>query len=287
MPASSNGDPTSPHPEISFPVNRPSQRGEWSPELDAKLRAKGTSNIQLPRHNIIPRAFYPGGARSLSGIAIRAFFLGNGATLGLALSLWLFALGNHLWRAPFFAATLCVFHFLEFWTTAEYNTDIAYVSSFLLTNGNRYRQAHTFALIEAFVTSYFFPHWQDRVNPPLAIVLGLIMIIFGQVVRSLAMAQAGTNFNHQVQSQKKEDHELVTTGLYSFFRHPSYFGFFWWGLGTQVVLGNSISFFGYATVLWYFFKTRIDHEEKHLIDFFGEEYKAYKARTRVWIPFIW
>jgi protein-S-isoprenylcysteine O-methyltransferase len=27
-------------------------------------------------------------------------------------------------------------------------------------------------------------------------------------------------------------------------------------------------------------------EEKHLIDFFGNDYKAYRARTRVWIPFI-
>jgi protein-S-isoprenylcysteine O-methyltransferase len=27
-------------------------------------------------------------------------------------------------------------------------------------------------------------------------------------------------------------------------------------------------------------------EEKHLIAFFGEDYKAYRARTRVWIPFI-
>ena len=71
------------------------------------------------------------------------------------------------------------------------------------------------------------------------------------------MAQAGTNFNHQVQSRRNEGHELVTTGLYAWLRHPSYFGFFWWGLGTQVVLGNIVSFLGYLGVLWYFFSTRI------------------------------
>lgn len=27
-------------------------------------------------------------------------------------------------------------------------------------------------------------------------------------------------------------------------------------------------------------------EETHLISFFGGDYKAYRARTRVWIPFI-
>jgi protein-S-isoprenylcysteine O-methyltransferase len=27
-------------------------------------------------------------------------------------------------------------------------------------------------------------------------------------------------------------------------------------------------------------------EEKHLIEFFGDNYRDYRARTRVWIPFI-
>lgn len=120
----------------------------------------------------------------------------------------------------------------------------------------------------------------------------------------MAMAQAGTNFNHQVQSQKNEGHVLVSSGIYAYFRHPSYFGFFWWALGTQLSLGNTVSFTAYALILWYFFKTRISRmlrphpertcmlttlildEEKHLFDFFGDEYKVYKERTRVWIPFI-
>jgi protein-S-isoprenylcysteine O-methyltransferase len=88
------------------------------------------------------------------------------------------------------------------------------------------------------------------------------MVIAGQVIRSFAMAQAGTNFNHQVQSRKSDDHKLVSTGLYAYFRHPAYFAYFWWALGTQLVLGNTISLVGYALVLWYFFKTRITRTYK-------------------------
>jgi steroid 5-alpha reductase family enzyme len=66
-----------------------------------------------------------------------------------------------------------------------------------------------------------------------------------------------------VQSRKNEGHELVTTGLYAFFRHPSYFGFFWWGIGTQILLGNSVCFVGYTGVLWYFFMKRITREFMH------------------------
>lgn len=34
--------------------------------------------------------------------------------------------------------------------------------------------------------------------------------------------------------QREDSHQLVTRGVYRFLRHPSYFGWFWWSLGTQV-----------------------------------------------------
>lgn len=72
------------------------------------------------------------------------------------------------------------------------------------------------------------------------------------------MLHAGSNFNHLVQKEKKAGHVLVTGGVYRYLRHPSYFGFFWWGLGTQVVLGNAVCLVGYAVVLWRFFRRRIE-----------------------------
>lgn len=82
-------------------------------------------------------------------------------------------------------------------------------------------------------------------------------MVLGQTIRSVAMAQAGSNFNHTVQVTRREGHVLVTGGVYSVLRHPSYFGFFWWGLGTQLVLGNGVCFVAYAVVLWRFFSGRI------------------------------
>ena len=72
------------------------------------------------------------------------------------------------------------------------------------------------------------------------------------------MGTAGSNFNHIVQSEKKSDHVLVTEGVYAYLRHPSYFGFFWWGIGTQIVLGNVFCLVGYTVVLWRFFRRRIE-----------------------------
>lgn len=147
------------------------------------------------------------------------------------------------------------------------------------------------------------------------------MIVVGQATRTVAMAQAGSNFNHTVQMKKNAGHELVTRGIYAWFGHPSYFGFFWWGLGTQVVLGNTVCLVGYAGVLWKFFSSRIAStwalflfrfpvscvrwsaergasaccarladrglgEEELLVRFFGKEYVDYRRRTWVGIPFI-
>jgi len=65
-----------------------------------------------------------------------------------------------------------------------------------------------------------------------------------------------------------------------------YFGYFWWGLGTQIVMGNPVCFVGYAVVLWRFFERRIGGEEELLVSFFGDEYVHYRKRTMVGIPFI-
>lgn len=242
---------------ISLPVNRPAQVGEWTPELDAGLHAQEVSHVQAKPANYVPLEYFPSGKRSLAGIGLRAFFLGNAAVAGFFLAAQLAYHGSHLWRPYLFLGTLSVFHFLEFYTTAAYNTPDAKISSFLLTNGAHYRIAHTVAFVETIVTSYFFPSWQANIHLPGVILVGIILVLVGQVVRSTAMAQAGTNFNHQVQSKKNDGHELVTRGLYAYFRHPSYFGFFWWGIGTQLMIGNTVCTLGYACVLWYFFKKRI------------------------------
>lgn len=253
----SNGSTTTSRVDISLPINRAAEPGGWSPELDAKLRAKEASNIQLRSSNAITPEFFPHGKRSLSGIAMRAFCLGGAAVLGLNLTVALIYNSSRLWRPALFLTTLSIFHFLEFYITAAYNTPIANVASFLLVNGDQYQQANTMAFLEACITSYFFPSWQARFHSPAMIALGLVLIVMGQAVRSIAMAQAGTNFNHIVQSRKNDGHELVTSGIYAYLRHPSYFGFFWWGIGTQIMLGNTVCFFGYVAVLWYFFMRRI------------------------------
>jgi len=236
------------------------------------------------------RPYSPGEPKSLSGIAIRAFCLGLVLSASVICTVFLLSFTvSPLWRLPFFFALISLFHFLEFWTTARYNTRAAQIGSFLISqNGSAYQIAHVAASLECLLTTLFFPnrHWAPVAMSRLSLCAGFALVILGQVIRSIAMVQAGSNFNHVVQYHKSREHKLVTTGVYAYWRHPSYFGFFWWALGTQLVLGNVVCLIGYVWVLWKFFSNRIFGEEEFLVAFFGDEYVKYRQKTHVWIPFI-
>ncbi|KAI4596541.1 hypothetical protein KJ359_005297 [Pestalotiopsis sp. 9143b] len=236
------------------------------------------------------KLYFSGKAKSLEGIALRAFCLGISFAFSVvAITTIILFSSSPLWRVPFFFAALSLFHFLEFWTTAKYNTQEAKVDSFLLTaNWPMYFIAHSAATIECFFTKLIWPNrsWAPLYTGHILLLIGLIMVFIGQFVRATAMMQLGTNFNHIVQDKKKTGHELVTSGIYGVMRHPSYFGFFYWGIGTQIVLGNPICFVAYLAVLWRFFSTRIKAEEAHMGRFFGENFIEYQKRVPTMIPFI-
>lgn len=236
------------------------------------------------------KQYYAHQPKSLSGIAGRSFLLGVALTASSILTLYLLVGGSsttRLWRAPFFIALLSLFHFLEFLTTAHTNTSAANISSFLLSsNGSAYTVAHFSALLECVLTNLFLPNTSLLPSPLPAFLLGLglLLVVVGQTIRSIAMFQAGTNFNHIVQRRRNPSHHLVTSGIYAVLRHPSYFGFFWWGIGSQLVLGNSVCLVAYAVILWKFFHARINGEEELLVGFFGESYEMYRRKSWVGIP---
>lgn len=208
-------------------------------------------------------------------IALKASGL-TAAALGL---LWLLCRSSPsslLGRIAIYTLANCVFHYLEFMVTALYNARAVDDDSFLLSDQDLHL-AFAGSVLETTVVL------QAVAFRPASLVLGLVVLAVGQAVRGLAMYTAGLSFHHLVQRQKAADHVLVTGGVYGFLRHPSYFGYFWWFVGCQVVLQNwGMGVYG-AMRLVRFFRNRIAYEEQFLLGFFPE-YKAYRARTYVGIP---
>ena len=71
-------------------------------------------------------------------------------------------------------------------------------------------------------------------EPSWVSIVGLLLVIGGEVLRKLAMLTASSNFNHYVRHVREEGHTLITHGVYAFCRHPSYVGWFYWSIGSQV-----------------------------------------------------
>lgn len=221
-------------------------------------------------------SLFPGGSRDLSWIGLQAFFLGLVAAAGISGTMIAISLQSTWWRLPAFATCLAIFHFLEYYTTARYNTNALRAESFLLfNNGRAYNSAHGLATVELIVSRIFPAYGRALVNPA-TIAIGVVLVLVGQAVRSFAMAQAGPSFNHVVAREHKETHKLVTHGFYSIFRHPSYFGFFYWAIGTQFLIGNKICLLGYILVLWKFFHSRIQGK----LLFFKKEKRKQKQRKK-------
>ncbi|KAF8621638.1 hypothetical protein AX15_007656 [Amanita polypyramis BW_CC] len=218
-------------------------------------------------------------------VATIAFLLGAIFALG-ALT---FAVGGFTstwwstYQLGFFAAAWATFHWAEFAVTAGWNLEKCSVDSFLLDNGALYHVANGTALAEYLLALYFWPNSKSN---NLVSAVGVFMVLFGQALRSAAMIHASTNFSHSLATYKRESHKLVTGGVYAWFRHPSYAGFFYWALGTQLVLQNPLSFIVFFALLWRFFYYRTRAEEKTLIKFFGDNYVQYRRLVGTRIPFI-
>jgi protein-S-isoprenylcysteine O-methyltransferase Ste14 len=73
---------------------------------------------------------------------------------------------------------------------------------------------------------------------------------------------------------------------YSILRHPSYVGFFYWAIGTQLVLCNPLSTLLYGLAAWTFFSKRIVYEESTLRSLFPGDYEEYISRTYIGIPLM-
>lgn len=80
---------------------------------------------------------------------------------------------------------------------------------------------------------------------------------------------------------------FLHTHRYSVLRHPSYVGFYYWSVGTQLILCNPIACILYAIAAFTFFRYRIAYEEETLHQLFPDgAYESYAAKTYIGIPFI-
>jgi len=181
-----------------------------------------------------------------------------------------------------YVIALCIFHLAEFFVTAIWNPSVLTATCFVVNHSKPYTMAMLVSCFEFSIRFLIFP----TRNSKFISAIGLALIIIGQLVRSLAMITCAESFNHLIQHTKKQSHKLVTHGIYRYLRHPSYFGFFYWSVGTQLMLGNILTGISFAAASWLFFNRRIPYEEQTLTRLFPKEYPPYMKQSYIGIPAI-
>ena len=130
-----------------------------------------------------------------------------------------------------YVAIISVFHLSEFLAISFTNPSVATSDTFIINHSSAYTLAAALSWLEFSIERKCFPGFKQHLWISL---LGLLLCALGEVLRKTAIYTAQHNFNHVVQSQKAKDHKLITHGVYKICRHPSYVGWFYWSIGTQV-----------------------------------------------------
>ncbi|XP_016769299.2 protein-S-isoprenylcysteine O-methyltransferase [Apis mellifera] len=213
-------------------------------------------------------------------VAVRAVFLGYGFGIGIIL----FFVAPPSWQMfGIYITVLATFHYTEFLSIAWINPSSLSIDSFILNHSIAYGVAACCSWIEFIIERLYFPGMKKA---SFISYFGLVLCICGEFLRKLAMFTAKHNFNHIVQSEKMDNHELITYGVYKICRHPSYVGWFYWSIGTQLILQNPFCLFAYTVTSWKFFHDRILIEEVTLLNFFGQDYIEYQKEVSTGLPFI-
>ncbi|KAF7234175.1 hypothetical protein EG68_12395 [Paragonimus skrjabini miyazakii] len=216
----------------------------------------------------------------------RALGLGTVCAVGLTfvLASQYLDIPKMLWPFGLYLIFLSFFHWSEFYFTAVYNPTCCSIDIYMITHSPEYVFAAAASVVEYLFRMFLFPSW--CCIPSLVHIIGLFMCVGGEMLRKMAIITAASNFNHYIELTKRPNHTLVTHGIYSWFRHPAYVGWFYWALGTQLLLGNPLCFVAYALAAHKFFRDRIEYEERQLIYFFPQDYCEYQRKVGVGIPFI-
>ena len=117
---------------------------------------------------------------------------------------------------------------------------------------------------------------------PVPFALGVVFIFWGLWLFHRSHVDLGTNWS--VSLQMRENHSLVTSGVYARIRHPMYSSMFLLGIAQALFLPNWIVGPAYLLGFGALYVFRVKHEERMMLDKFGAEYEEYMKRSGQLFP---
>jgi protein-S-isoprenylcysteine O-methyltransferase Ste14 len=142
---------------------------------------------------------------------------------------------------------------------------------------------HTLPIAAALIGLSYVSRMSDVPLGQMELTTIMTVFVAGSIMRVMAVYQLGSQaFKFDIVF--REQQTLRTQKLYSWIRHPSYTAMMIvilaYVLTTHHWFAGGL---GLASA-WFGFQYRIYHEEKALLEQFGEDYVAYRNKTGMWFP---
>ncbi len=129
-----------------------------------------------------------------------------------------------------------------------------------------------------------FPQALDHPTHPVVVLVGLALFAVSLRLFRITHKALGAMWSYSL--DLRENHKLVTSGIYEKVRHPMYTAFWLWAVAQPFLLANWLAglsaIVGFGTL--YFL--RVGKEEAMMEAQFGDEYRAYMKRTARIFPGI-
>ena len=125
----------------------------------------------------------------------------------------------------------------------------------------------------------------DYVTHLVPLAMGVICYAFGLSLLCRVAGNLGKYWSPTL--QLKENHQLVTQGVYKRIRHPMYLSFLIFSAGNALALPNYLAGPAFLVAMVVLIVFRVPSEERMLLEEFGEEYEAYRKRSHRLIPGLW
>jgi protein-S-isoprenylcysteine O-methyltransferase Ste14 len=122
-----------------------------------------------------------------------------------------------------------------------------------------------------------FPSGTDYPLHPALYAVGIALMLAGLWLFHRSHVDLGTNWS--ITLQVRENHRLVTNGIYRKIRHPMYASMFLLGIAHLLFVPNWIVGPAYLASFWLLYAIRVGREERMMLDRFGAEYEEYRRRT--------
>jgi protein-S-isoprenylcysteine O-methyltransferase Ste14 len=110
--------------------------------------------------------------------------------------------------------------------------------------------------------------------------------VFAMALLLLWRSHADLGRNWSAIPQIKQEHSLVTDGIYRHIRHPMYAAHLLWAIAQAMLLENWLAGWAFLLVFIPLYLIRAPKEEQMMLEQFDEQYRKYITRTGGIMPWF-